>query len=98
MLGRPSFIDTRGGPVVGLFSSKKSDQAAARWAELARDERQKERTAARKAAERRGRLDKGTSQDREADRYLAQEAEADRRIAAANARDFEASAKRRRWF
>ncbi|MEU6781511.1 hypothetical protein ABZ912_20085 [Nonomuraea angiospora] len=84
---------------MGWFTSKKRDEDAEKWSALAETEKDKAGSAARTAAEHRGRLASGTSTDREFDRYKAREAEEDRRLAAANAQDFEANAKSsRRWW
>lgn len=84
---------------MGLFSSTKRNEDAEKWSALARGEREKERTAGRKADEHSRRLTSGQSQDRECDRYLLRQAEEDRRLAEANARDFEANAQSsRRWW
>lgn len=67
------------------------------WTQQADRAGREAREAAGKARERRQRLANGTSQDREADRYLAREAEADQSVAAANERDFRAMAPKRTW-
>lgn len=68
------------------------------WSELAKQETKKAQEAGQKAAAHRQRLTSGTGQDPEYDRYMLRQHDEDRKLAEANARDFKANTKQRKWF